>query len=438
MKSKSLFKGILALLMAGALVGCGNSGDADSKASDDAPVSTNDYEIKIWAASLAKDLTETQAKRWADEMKASDGVKIGITVEAVGEGDAAGNMTTDPEAGADLYCFAQDQLARLQSSGCLQEVTDANSKSMLMENNDSASISAASIGDKLVAYPLTSDNGYFMYYDKSVFTDETKLDNLEDIIEVCKANNKKIYFNGGSAWYNFAFFSALGCVSEWDVTPAGKFSGYNDTYYSAEGVKALQAVYKLVQDNDKDNPNVVYIDSAASATAFSKNADGEISAAVCISGTWDYTDARTALGDNLGARELPNVTVGEETVHLGSFKGCKLMGVKPQSDSIKMAYCEVLAEYLSGQTCQLERFNALGWGPSNKVAQQDEAVKANIALQALSAQEPYATTQGQYPGDWWTVAGALVTGVAKTDGSSTACRDLLKKYYATIDSYVNA
>ena len=118
----------------------------------------HDYEIKVWAAEAAKDLTQQQANAWAAEVKESDGVDIGVTVQAVGEGDAAANMITDVQAGADIFCFAQDQLARLKSAGALSEITDANLKASIQAENDEISYNAACAGDALVAYPLTSDN----------------------------------------------------------------------------------------------------------------------------------------------------------------------------------------------------------------------------------------------------------------------------------------
>ena len=40
-------------------------------------------------------------------------------------------------------------------------------------------------------------------------------------------------------------------------------------------------------------------------------------------------------------------------------------------------------------------------------AQEDSTVKANVALAALQEQMPYMIPQGQYPGEWWDLAGAL-------------------------------
>ena len=354
------------------------------------------------------------------------GVDIGVTVQAVGEGDAAANMITDVQAGADIFCFAQDQLARLKSAGALSEITDVNLKASIQAENDEISYNAACAGDALVAYPLTSDNGYFMYYDKSVITNPADLANMTSLIAVCKAASKKIYFElEGSAWYNAAYFFAFGCESTWTTNAAGQFTAYVDTYNSNNGVKACKAMYELMTED------TVYVSGSGAAEAFASGA------AVCISGTWDSSVVKTALGTNMGCAELPSVTVNGETKHLGSFVGCKLLGVKPQTDGVKGAYVQSLAQRIAGKNCQLERFNSFGWGPSNKQAQADPAVIADVALTALRAQNEHAVMQGQYPGDWWTSAKAIASSVRTSDGSDVAIKAILNTYESTIDSYIN-
>lgn len=395
----------------------------------------HDIELTVWAATNVKAQFQEQANRWAKQMAEEYEADIGVTVSAVGEGDAASNMITDVQAGADLFCFAQDQLARLRSAGALSEIIDETLKANIISANDETSISAASVGDSLVAYPLTSDNGYFMYYDKTVFTDESKLANLEDIIDVCVEAGKKIYFNTeSSAWYNAAFFFGFGCESTWKTNKLGLFYDYVDTYNSANGIKACKAIYNLVNTH-KDN----FVDNSTAADAWKVDSEGKMGGAVCISGTWDYTASVTALGENLGAVELPSVTVDGETVHLASFSGCKLIGVKPQTEPKKAAYSQLLAQYLSGEECQLERFNSFGWGPSNVKAQDTDAVKANIALIALGKQNKYAIPQGQYPGDWWTSAKAVSQALAAKDckGTDAEIKVILNKYESTIDSFIN-
>ena len=49
---------------------------------------------------------------------------------------------------------------------------------LVTAENDAGSVAAATLGDVMYAYPLTSDNGYFLYYDKSVVTDPNTLETI--------------------------------------------------------------------------------------------------------------------------------------------------------------------------------------------------------------------------------------------------------------------
>ena len=90
-------------------------------------------DIKVWVADNVVDFTNEQIKAFQDAHPEFSGYTF--TVEAVGEGDAAGNMITDVEAGADIYAFAQDQIARLVTAGALEVVEDSNAEAVKAQND---------------------------------------------------------------------------------------------------------------------------------------------------------------------------------------------------------------------------------------------------------------------------------------------------------------
>ena len=393
----------------------------------------HDYWVKVWCDKKIQKLTTSQAKEWAKEMKDA-GYDIGIKVSPVGEKTAASNMIADTEGGADIFCFAQDQLSRLRSAGALDEIVDEATKNQIKSGNDEASYAAATIGDALVAYPLTSDNTFFMYYDKSFFTNPNDLKDLETIFAKCAAANKKVHFPLKDAWYNASFFYGFGCQSEWKCNPDGTFYDVEDTYASKNGVKACKALYNFVNLYK----NTIEYDNNVS-TAFAHKPGEAPQGAICVSGTWDYADAVSYLGENMGAIELPTVTVGEETVQIKPFIGCKLIGVKPHKDTTLGALSHLLAKRLISKDCQLERADQFGWGPSNLEAQQDPIVKNNPVLNTVTAEKDYAVVQGQYPGDWWSTAAAISESLASEDckGTDDEINALLRKYKQTIAGYIN-
>ena len=108
------------------------------------------------------------------------------------------------------------------------------------------------------------------------------------------------------------------------------------------------------------------------------------------------------------------------------------MGVKPQVDAKKAAALHKLAQYLTSEEAQMERFNTISWGPANLVAQQDEKVQESPALVALLAQSPYSVPQGQIHGSWWDIGKALATNIkAATDDAGI--QGALDTYKAAID-----
>ena len=111
---------------------------------------------------------------------------------------------------------------------------------------------------------------------------------------------------------------------------------------------------------------------------------------------------------------------------MSGFGGFKLLGVKPQTEQGKQLVCLALAEYLSNEETQLARFNAVAWGPSNLVAQQSDAVKADAALSALAEQLAYTIPQGQYPGDYWTDATSLGDDVIADKYDNMSDDELMK------------
>ena len=346
------------------------------------------YDIKVWVANEIVDLTKKQI----EEFNATNdqGIVFNATIEAQGEGDAATNMVTDVEAGGDIYCFAQDQFSRLIQAGALAKLGQGAAKAVA-EGYDADAVAAVTTGDGTMwAYPLTADNGYFMYYDKSVIPEED-VASLEKIIEDCEKAGKNINFEmQTSAWYLASFFFGTGCVSVWKTDEDGQFVDVTDTFNSDKGLIAVKGMKKLL-----DSPIHV---SSSEASGFANNA------AVVVTGTWASSDIREMLGDNLGVADLPSFEVDGTEYHLGSFFGFKLMGVKPQTDPVKGAALHRLAQYLAGAKCSLERHEARGWGPANLEAQADESVVNDPILAAVYEQKKYGQVQGAIHGSWWDVA----------------------------------
>lgn len=380
---------------------------------DDGIDDAGTYNIKVWVDDKIVPLTQTQIQ----EFVSSSGGKytINATVEPQSEGTAASSMLQDVQSGADIFVFAQDQLARLKVAGAVSRLTGSYD-SFVRSNNSADSVKAASINDNIYAYPITSDNGYFLYYDRQYISD-TDATNMTSILAKCRAAGKVLNFEGRSnGFYAASYFLATGCSSTWELDErSGKFVGYEDDFASDD--KGLIAAKGLKEIADT---SVVASNSQASKL------NG--TAAAVISGVWEYEVALNRIGpDRLGCAEMPFFTVDGQDYHLSSFDGYKLMGVKPQVDAKKASVCRKLAKYLTGASCQTERFKEVSWGPTNNDASARDEVKSHPGLAALAKQHEYAKQQGQCPGAWF-VALSTTAKAVTTNSTDDQIRAILNNY----------
>lgn len=400
--------------------GGGGEEDGEYGFEDTGVEDAGSYDIKIWCDERISDLMQTQIGNFQTHF--GDKYNLNIKIDEVSEGSAASSMLEDVDSGADIYVFAQDQLSRLKTAGSLAAIT-GNIHDAVVKDTEEDGIKAATLNNKLYAYPFTSDNGYFLYYDKRVVP-ESDVGDIEKIVADCKANNKTINYKIFSdGFYAASYFMATGCTSTWEMNGANKFSSYNDTYNSENGVIACEAIKFLKANNifgSSDDPSKLGRDKGLGA---------------CVSGIWNYQYAYDAIGENLGCAPMPSYTVNGTKYHISSFAGYKLMGVKPQTDSKKVSVCKRIARYLSCYTCQLERFNVANWGPANKKALSEPAVLNQPGLKALREQKPYSKPQVQCPSSWFGSVSTLANAVQK-DSSTEQIKAMLQSYEDNLESFL--
>ncbi|MBQ2711043.1 MAG: extracellular solute-binding protein [Clostridia bacterium] len=379
------------------------------------------YDITMWVSELVKkdeagnevDSVVKMTQRQIDAFEAANpGITINASIEGVTEADAGSKVVADVATAPDIYCFAQDQLARLVQASALS-APGKKAQEYINTVNDQGAVNAAKVAGTIYAYPMTSDNGYYLYYDTSIVKNP---ESLEDIIADCERAGKKFRYALENAWYTASFFFATGCVSNWTMNEKGQFTSVEDTLNSPEGLVAMKGMQKLAQ-----------------STAYDSNADSFDECAAIVTGVWNSQTAALHFGNNLGATDLPSFTVDGKEYHLGSYGGNKLMGIKPQTDAKKGAVLQLLAQYLTSDACQMERFEVFGWGPSSRISQANEKVLADVSLAALAKQSAYSQPQGQIHGSWWDIAKVL-GAEAKAAQSEADLQQALTDYRAAIDA----
>ena len=283
--------------------------------------------------------------------------------------DILGNVNDE----FDLFTFPDDQFDSLNAAGVLSEVP--NSSEISSRNNESASACATYDG-KMYAYPYTADNGYFLYYDKSYFSDED-VKTLDRILEVCNASSKHIGMELDSGWYMYSFFGQTGL--NFSINDDGLTNSCD--WNTGVGLDVAKAIKAFI-----DNPAFEYAKSDALVEGFT---NGSIIAGV--SGTWNASVLKGILGDNFGAVKLPTYTCGDKQVQMATFTGYKMIGVNSYSKNQEWAH--KVADYLTNESSQLKRLTEKSIGPSNINAANSDEVKKQPAILAIIDEAQYGVVQ---------------------------------------------
>lgn len=380
-----------------------NTADAADPVANLIAATTDTVSLTVWASeedqTLTADLLEKFKAQYPD-------VTFDIQLGSESESTAKDTILADVEAAADVFAFADDQINEMVAAGALQPVSATYTYDVAGENLAGA-VDAATVNGTLYAYPMTADNGYFMFYDASVFSADD-VQSLEKMIEVAGAAGKKIAMDVSNGWYIYSFFQGAGydlSLNDDGVTNTCAWNG-SGAVDVAQSIMDLFATGVFVDMGDEDM-----------ATAI---AEGTVVA--CVNGTWRAETAQDAWGENYAACKLPTFDVAGSAKQMSSYSGYKLIGVSPYSDNV--GWSMLLAEFLTNADSQIARFEARGLGPANAAAASSDAVSSNPAIAALAAQAAYATPQ-RVGGNFWTPAETLGQILASGNPDGTDLQTLL-------------
>ena len=390
-KALSLF---LVTAMAVSMVGCGSK-DADKNTDkntdkkDTEVAAATEKEAAAEDEAWEGDLTvwspqEDQDTNWLQDQCEAFAAehpnwKINFNYGVCPEGEAKDNVTKDVEAAADVYMLANDNIPDLVSAGALSELGGDYLGYVTSTNSDSI-LASVTYNDSVVAFPFTP-NTWFMYYDKSVFS-EDDVKNFDTMLEKAGEAGKKVSFKLTDSWYIEAFYVANGCTLIGDGTDT-------DAGIDFGGDKAAAATEYLV--DLAANPNFL-VDADGSGLAGLGD-----SVAALFSGTWDAEAVKEKLGDNMGVAALPTVTIDGKEGQMKSFIGSKAIGVNPNAENQQVAMS--LAAYLAGEKAQTAHYEMRNLLPSNiniSLADDPIATAVTNVMTDTSIMQPLCKEMSNY------------------------------------------
>lgn len=274
------------------------------------------------------------------------------------EASAATAVSQDPDASADVFMYANDTLTTMTDANALAKFGGIYAEELKATNSETLLDSLTLDGD-IYGVPFTT-NTWYMYYDKSVFTEED-VKSLDTMLE-----NGVVSFPFVNSWYLPAFYFGSGCTLFGDGTQeelGADFGGEN-------AVEVTEYLVDLVA-----NPNFK-IDQDGSGLAGLR--DGSINA--IFSGSWDAAAVEEILGDNMGVAALPTYTLNGEEKQMYAYAGSKAIGVNTSTKHMKASV--ELAMYLGSAEAQRLHYELRNVIPCNTELNSDPEIAADPVVKA--------------------------------------------------------
>ena len=412
---KKIIAMLLACLMVvGVMAACAPAAQETPGTTTTGNAEPQDITLTVWGpqAELGEN-NEGWLPQWCEKFnEAHPEWNITFKYEVCGEGDAGATVTKDPTVAGDVYFFANDQLGTLLQANAIARLGGDTLK-QVQDDNTAEIVASVTNGEGVYGVPFTT-NTWFMYYDKSVFT-EDDAKSLDKMLEVAADKGVKIAFPLTTGWYFGSFYAANGGTFFGDGTDAAagiQFGGAN-------GVAVTNYLVDLVK-------NPAFINDTADAGKAGLK-DGTVAA--IFSGTWDAKNVKDALGENWAATTPPCITIGGEQKQLLSFGGSKAIAVNPNTKNAQAA--SALAAFLGSADAQLAHYEFNGTAPvSTSLMANNADIAADVSVKAAvdtvgttSVVQPSLPEMGAYWGAAEAMANAIVNGEVTHDNAEQKTAD---------------
>lgn len=406
---KKLLSVMLAGAMAFSLTACGGSGEQATSAVDETTTANEPVKIKIWyeTQDAIAETLQAELDQLKPEVEVTHERKDKIT-------EALKLVGNDPNNAPDMYFFANDKTGVYAEMGILSPITDFIDKSEL-DDMIPMTVDACTYKDEIYELPIYFESLLFLY-NKDLMDEAPKT--TDDLLAYMEEHTGDDHY-GFVEQHSTAYFS-VGWVNA--------FGGYiinekAEPGLDTEGtIEALEYHKQFVPfmpiDGDYNTMTSLFQDGKADST---------------IAGPWMIPDLKTA-GINYGIAPMP--VIEEAGQAISPFAGIQGVCVLKVAETKKEAVKKVL-ETLAKPNIGIELANVISAAPANKLCYDNEDVKSNEIVMALSETAKTAVPMPNVPemDVMWAITENLLSDVNKAGADvTTACEEAQKEALAQIEA----
>ncbi len=431
---KRLLTVVLAMTMVASLVACGKKdttepttevkeGVTEEVAEDkEEPVEVKDVTLTVWAPQEDQEPKEGYDKGILVAMTekfASEHPEWNITFKygVCGEDVAKDEVTKDVETAGDVYMYANDQLPILVEAGAIAQIGGTNLETIKSEYSESM-VNTVTYEGGVYGVPFAY-NGWFMFYDKSKFSEDEVKDLDVMLAKDLGADTTNVMFPLSNSWFIPAFYYGVGgTMFGADGTDGSLGCDFNDE----KGLAVSNYLVDLAA-----NPKFGNQSNEEAGKAIALFEEGKLGA--FFTGSWDRANIEAALGENFACAALPSFKAGDYAGTMKSFAGSKVIGVNPTSKNMDVAVA--LALFLGNAESQAIRYNVRGVVPLESEGLNDVMLTAiTDTINNTSVAQPLVSQMNS----WWSPAEAFGKAVVAGEVTKSNVKEKLDAFVGNVNA----
>lgn len=350
--------------------------------------------LTIWVGSESVDFYQAKMDEYVINYNNTNDEEFPYEYSVLGvdTGTAADTFRDDPDAGADIFTVAHDNLGKLVAgSSAIAPVTNVDLLAQINADNPESFLDVIkgtvdgttyTFGVPYIAQSLV------LYYNKAFIT-ETQAQTWEGILEAAKTADKQALSLTGTDGFNNSFLLLATNADDHSTSLELYTDGIQENCYVTgdDTIARMKWGQRFFTDENGGK--------APTDSGWEVELSDDISISV-IGGAWHFSAAQSALGEDLGIATLPTFTLTEADAYgtelagtvykSGTFADAKMFVMKKNS-----VYADALEEillFLSSKDVQEESFETAQNLPAykNAATEFDAFQEDTLAAELASAQ----------------------------------------------------